>query len=107
MNVFPQKIVPDYIPKPVYHETGIPDKPDPLFVEIKNDEQIQHMRNSCKMAANVLRDIEKHVCVSQCMQFNSILSILVKMGLFKIRHLIAILLNVCIMTDMFIFQYCV
>lgn len=59
-NVSLQKTVPDRIPKPVYHESGIPD-PQRLTVEIKDEGQIQHMRDSCRIAANVLRDIGKSI----------------------------------------------
>lgn len=56
--------VPDFIDKPSYYENA--DRPSPIdFIEIKNEEQIQGMRNACKLAANILKkcgDIVKVSC---------------------------------------------
>lgn len=58
--------VPDHIDKPCYYETQ--KKPqDPSFglsIEIKNDEQIQRMRESCKLAANILKKCGQEIKVA-------------------------------------------
>lgn len=47
--------VPDHIVKPPYYETlGRPSRTDGT-IEIKDDEQIAGMRDSCKLAANILK----------------------------------------------------
>ncbi|XP_044265998.1 methionine aminopeptidase 1D, mitochondrial [Tribolium madens] len=61
-KVSPQKKVPDHISKPSYYATGHPTE----FIdhpEIKNLEQIQKMRNSCKLAANILKKVGSYVKV--------------------------------------------
>ncbi|KAF2897656.1 hypothetical protein ILUMI_08523 [Ignelater luminosus] len=63
-KVSAQKIVPAHINKPAYHETGIPITP-PVLPEIKNEEQILRMRASCKLAANILNEVGKHIRVGQ------------------------------------------
>lgn len=47
-------IVPDHIQKPSYYDTK--NKPSRTYgtIEIKNEEQIARMRESCKLAANIL-----------------------------------------------------
>lgn len=47
--------VPDHIVKPPYYETMKPTSQTLGKIEIKTDEQIQGMRGSCKLAANILR----------------------------------------------------
>jgi len=62
-KVSPERDVPDHIPKPGYfyefmepgNTLGIP--------EVKNKEQIKHMRESCKLSANILKSCEKIVNV--------------------------------------------
>lgn len=61
-KVSAQKAVPAHINKPVYHETGIPITP-PVSPEIKNEEQILKMRASCKLAANILKEVGKNIRV--------------------------------------------
>ncbi|XP_008195219.1 methionine aminopeptidase 1D, mitochondrial [Tribolium castaneum] len=61
-NVSPQKTVPDHIVKPSYYATGHPTE----FIdhpEIKNLEQIENIRESCKLAANILKKVEYFVKV--------------------------------------------
>lgn len=52
-KVSPMIRVADSISAPSYSKTGIP-FPSPTEVEIKNEEQIQGMRQSCRLARNVL-----------------------------------------------------
>lgn len=48
--------VPDHIDKPFYYETQDSSKSDTIgAIEIKSDEQIQRMRESCRLAANILK----------------------------------------------------
>lgn len=47
--------VPDHIIKPPYYETMEPTKQTLGKIEIKTDEQIWRMRESCKLAANILK----------------------------------------------------
>lgn len=61
-EVSPPRLVPGHIKKPCYHETGVP-APAPELPEIKSKEQIEKMRCSCKLAANILKTIEKSVKV--------------------------------------------
>ncbi|GFU17943.1 methionine aminopeptidase 1D, mitochondrial [Trichonephila clavipes] len=52
--------VPSYIPKPVYSTTGIDvDKGD--HIEILNDVEVKHMRQSCSLAKIVLDEVEKSI----------------------------------------------
>ncbi|PRD21050.1 UNVERIFIED_CONTAM: Metap1d [Trichonephila clavipes] len=54
--------VPSYIPKPVYSTTGIDvDKGD--HIEILNDVEVKHMRQSCSLAKIVLDEVEKSINV--------------------------------------------
>lgn len=61
-NVSAKRIVPLYIPKPAYAETGkpegVPSKP-----EIKNENQIECMIHSCKLAKRILKEIRPSVKV--------------------------------------------
>lgn len=62
-KVSPSRSVPDHIQKPSYHATGIP--PDgPKFPEIKSKEQIEKMRASCRLAANILKKVEDSIEVN-------------------------------------------
>ncbi|XP_019871068.1 methionine aminopeptidase 1D, mitochondrial [Aethina tumida] len=56
-NVSASNLVPNNIPTPSYYKTGIPDQPI-SSPEIKNSSQILSMINSCRLAANVLQQIE-------------------------------------------------
>lgn len=58
------KLVPDNVPKPSYHETGQPLEKIP-HPEVKNMKQIQGMRDSCKLAANVLKTVGESIKVGQ------------------------------------------
>jgi hypothetical protein len=61
-SVSPQKQVPDYIPKPSYYVTGEPSEVMEA-PEIKNHRQILGMRESCKLAANILKRVGNYVKV--------------------------------------------
>ncbi|KAL1513981.1 hypothetical protein ABEB36_003312 [Hypothenemus hampei] len=53
-KVSSRKTIPDHIQKPSYYQTGIPvEQID--YEEIKNEKQISGMRDSCKLAANILK----------------------------------------------------
>nr|CAI5849846.1 unnamed protein product [Callosobruchus analis] len=56
-KVSAQMTVPDHIPKPSYYLTGEPTDLVPCE-EIKNDVQISKMRDSCRLAARILNDVE-------------------------------------------------
>lgn len=62
-------IVPDHIIKPPYYET--PNKPSGTYgpIEIKNAEQIAGMRESCKLAANILKKCGQILKVMSPIQF--------------------------------------
>lgn len=49
--------MPDYIQKPSYYTTGIP-ADGPKSPEIKSKDQIDKMRASCRLAANILKKVE-------------------------------------------------
>lgn len=53
-----KKVVPEHIPKPSYAVTGIPTDIIPDLPEIKHHEQIERMRESCTLAANILKTVE-------------------------------------------------
>ncbi|XP_066143073.1 methionine aminopeptidase 1D, mitochondrial isoform X1 [Euwallacea fornicatus] len=63
-NVSARKTVPDNIPKPSYWRTGQPME-NITYPEVKNEKQIQGMRDSCKLAANVLETVGKSVKIGQ------------------------------------------
>ncbi|CAG9766341.1 unnamed protein product [Ceutorhynchus assimilis] len=63
-KVSSRKTVPDHIPKPSYHLDGEP-KETIAYPEVKNAEQIQRMRESCKLAATVLKTIGESISVGQ------------------------------------------
>lgn len=52
--------VPSYIPKPSYSQSSIPDE-GPKRAEIKNQNEIECMRESCKFANLVLSNVERFV----------------------------------------------
>ncbi|KAJ3648744.1 hypothetical protein Zmor_020523 [Zophobas morio] len=61
-NISDPQPVPDYIAKPSYHLTGEPIERIEI-PEVKNSVQIVKMRESCKLAANVLREVENYIKV--------------------------------------------
>ncbi|KAJ8947931.1 hypothetical protein NQ314_008524 [Rhamnusium bicolor] len=63
-KVSPRKLVPHHIPKPSYYNTGEPIE-NIAYPEIKNYQQIEGMRESCTLAANILKKIEENVKVGQ------------------------------------------
>ena len=54
--------VPINIEKPPYFENHKPPDP-PSLIEIKTNEQIQNMRNSCTLAKTILNSIGKQIQV--------------------------------------------
>ncbi|KAG5894785.1 hypothetical protein JTB14_005221 [Gonioctena quinquepunctata] len=64
-NITPRVSVPDHIEKPSYHSTGIPTEQVPDYPEIKNSEQIARMRDSCQLAASILKRVEKFIEVGK------------------------------------------
>ncbi|XP_018570426.1 methionine aminopeptidase 1D, mitochondrial isoform X2 [Anoplophora glabripennis] len=63
-KVSPRKFVPDHIPKPSYYLTGEPTE-NIEHPDIKNEQQIQRMRASCRLAANILKKIGENIKVGQ------------------------------------------
>lgn len=61
-KVSAKRIVPNTINKPSYYIDGVPTTA-PDLPEVKNDEQISKMKDSCKLAANILDEIKKHIYV--------------------------------------------
>lgn len=61
-EVGPRRVVPDYIPKPSYSETGIEDEPKD-HIEILDADDVQRMRQSCSLAKIVLDEISRHISV--------------------------------------------
>ncbi|KAJ8924437.1 hypothetical protein NQ315_007233 [Exocentrus adspersus] len=63
-KVSPRRFVPEHIVKPSYYLTGEPvekiDRP-----EVKNQLQINRMRDSCRLAADILEKIGKNIKVGQ------------------------------------------
>ncbi|XP_044740443.1 methionine aminopeptidase 1D, mitochondrial isoform X2 [Chrysoperla carnea] len=57
-QVSPMRSVPEHIEKPDYYKTGEP-KPATRDIEIKNSKQIQLLKDSCKLAANILEESGK------------------------------------------------
>lgn len=55
-NVSPKLHVPDHIEKPTYYYDGNP-QVGPEIPEIKSDAQIAKMRDSCRLAANILKAV--------------------------------------------------
>lgn len=45
--------IPDHVEKPVYYLTGDPG-PSQTFIDVKNDESIEKMKESCKLARSIL-----------------------------------------------------
>ncbi|XP_050306237.1 methionine aminopeptidase 1D, mitochondrial isoform X2 [Anthonomus grandis grandis] len=63
-KVSPKKQVPDNIPKPSYFRTGEPSE-NVMVSEIKQSGQIQSMRDSCRLAANILETVGHSIKVGQ------------------------------------------
>lgn len=63
-KVSSERPVPDHIVKPPYYH--VPNQPSNTLgpIEIKSDEQIQRMRDSCKLAANILESCRALVKVT-------------------------------------------
>lgn len=61
--------VPDHIDKPPYYVTQ-QRPPDEKEIEIKNAEQIQRMRESCKLAANILKKCGQEIKVRQIQNYH-------------------------------------
>lgn len=61
-NVSPMQYVPDSVPKPEYARSGIV-MGVPKEMEKKTPEQISRMKDSCRLARNVLHEVSKHVRV--------------------------------------------
>ncbi|XP_015179802.1 PREDICTED: methionine aminopeptidase 1D, mitochondrial [Polistes dominula] len=55
-----RRYVPSHIPKPSYYLTGIP-HPGPIKPEIKNKNQIECMKESCKLAQYVLSQAKNYI----------------------------------------------
>lgn len=55
--------VPAYIPQPSYSETSVPED-GPETPEIKNMYQIECMRESCKLASYILRQVNPLIKVN-------------------------------------------
>ncbi|XP_062578530.1 methionine aminopeptidase 1D, mitochondrial-like [Saccostrea cucullata] len=56
----PTRVVPSFIQKPPYAVTGVVG-PKPVETEIKNEEQIQTMRNTCRLARKILDSAGKQL----------------------------------------------
>ncbi|XP_017777241.1 PREDICTED: methionine aminopeptidase 1D, mitochondrial [Nicrophorus vespilloides] len=63
-NVSPFKPVPETIVKPAYYVSGEP-TPGPAEPEIKTEKQVSRMRDSCKLAANILKTVGDSIKVGQ------------------------------------------
>lgn len=50
--------VPAYIPQPSYSESSIPKEEEPIIPEIKDEYQIECMRQSCKLASHILHQVD-------------------------------------------------
>ncbi|GAB1859255.1 Methionine aminopeptidase [Camponotus japonicus] len=50
--------VPAYIPQPSYSESSIPKEEGPIIPEIKDEYQIECMRQSCKLASHILQQVD-------------------------------------------------
>ncbi|XP_018324363.1 methionine aminopeptidase 1D, mitochondrial isoform X2 [Agrilus planipennis] len=59
-----KKLIPQYILKPCYYETGIPSN-GPQYPETKSNEQILKMQRSCVLAANILKYIGSTIYIGQ------------------------------------------
>lgn len=57
-------IVPAYIPKPSYSESSIPKEDGPIIPEIKDEYQVESMRQSCKLASHILHQVDTLIKVS-------------------------------------------
>ncbi|XP_018324365.1 methionine aminopeptidase 1D, mitochondrial isoform X4 [Agrilus planipennis] len=65
-----KKLIPQYILKPCYYETGIPSN-GPQYPETKSNEQILKMQRSCVLAANILKYIGSTI-YSICTSVNNV-----------------------------------
>lgn len=55
--------VPAYIPQPSYSQSAVP-KNGPAMPEIKNEYQIECMRQSCKLASHILHQVNTLIKVN-------------------------------------------
>ncbi|KMQ90870.1 methionine aminopeptidase chloroplastic mitochondrial isoform x2 [Lasius niger] len=51
-------VVPAYIPQPSYGKSSIPERDGPVTPEIKDESQIECMRQSCKLASHILHQVD-------------------------------------------------
>ncbi|CAH1176142.1 unnamed protein product [Phaedon cochleariae] len=82
-NITAKLEVPEYIKKPSYFSNGIPSEDVPNYPEIKNAGQIKCMRESCELAANILKNVGEFIEVGkttddidvfvfhQCIKYNA------------------------------------
>lgn len=61
-TVSPVRPVPEHIKKPSYYKTGQP-KVCPETIEIKSMEEIGQMRESCRLATRILKEVGKYIRV--------------------------------------------
>lgn len=57
-----RKSVPDYILKPDYAETGVPNEPD--TIQVMNETEVNRMRQSCALAKVILEEVGRNIQVS-------------------------------------------
>lgn len=70
-QVSERKFVPDNIKTPSYYHTGEP-KEQVRCPDIKNERQIQGMKDSCRLAANILKTVGESIKVRIDMISNEI-----------------------------------
>lgn len=63
----PVKGVPDHIQKPPYAFTGVVG-PKPLDIDIKTEEQIAVMRDTCQLARKILDSAGRHLKACTCIK---------------------------------------
>lgn len=65
-NISPELSIPDHIVTPSYYNDpeNKPQPIDPHTVEIKTSEDIQQMRESCKLASTILKKCKNLIKVS-------------------------------------------
>ena len=73
-QVSPSQPVPDNVPLPPYALTGIV-PPPPLSIEIKTQDQIDCMKESCHLAYRVLDSVKKHIKVRQLIRLEELPSL--------------------------------
>lgn len=56
-------VVPAYIPQPSYSESKVPEN-GPITPEIKDESQIECMRQSCKLASHILHQVDALIKVN-------------------------------------------